>query len=70
MRRRKNPKIRVPEFDLDEPDDYYTFYVAILGISEDLFWFADWSFVVDVAENKQAWDAWLASEQQRLIEES
>lgn len=41
----------------------------ILGVSEDLFWFADWSFVMDVAESKQAWDAWLASEQQRLIEE-
>lgn len=54
---------------MDEPDDYYTFYVLILGLSEDLFWYADWSFVVDVAENKQAYDAWLASEQERLMDE-
>lgn len=67
--KKKRPKIRVPDFDLDEPDDYYTFYVLILGISEDLFWYADWSFVRDVAENKRAWDAWLNYEQERLTEQ-
>ena len=68
MTRRKSQRIRIPEFDLDEPDDYYTFYVMILGISEELFWYADWSFVRDVAENKRAWDAWLSNEQERLMD--
>lgn len=69
QRRKGRARIRVPKFDLDEPDDYYTLYVVILGISEELFWYADWSFVIDVADNKQAWDAWLASEQERLADE-
>ena len=53
---------------MDEPEDYYVFYVMILGISEDLFWFADWSFVGCVADNKNAYDAWLGHERKRVIE--
>jgi len=42
--------------------------VLILGLPEDLFWYADWSFVKSVAERKGAYDAWLAGEQNHLIE--
>ena len=40
-------------------EDYYTYYVLILGIPEDIFWYADLSFLLGVVENKTAYDAWL-----------
>lgn len=53
--------IRVPKFTLEDIEDFYTFYVLILGIPEDIFWNADYSFVASVAENKRAYDGWLSS---------
>lgn len=61
---RKN-KIKVPSFDLETIEDYYTYYVMILKIPEQLFWYADISFVKNVAENKSAYDGWLSSELER-----
>ena len=52
-------KIRPPKFTLEDIEDFYTFYVLILGISEDMFWNCDFSFVASVAENKRAYDAWI-----------
>ena len=46
----------MPKFELEEIEDYYTYYVLILGISEDLFWNADISFILTVVENKSAFD--------------
>lgn len=39
-------------------EDYYTYYVMLLEMSEDLFWHADIAFVQSVAENKAAFDGW------------
>lgn len=39
-------------------EDYYTYYVYILGVSEELFWNADVSFLKGVVEDMQAYDAW------------
>ena len=49
----------MPKFTLEDIEDFYTLYVLILGIPEDVFWNADVSFVMSVAENKRAYDAWL-----------
>ena len=46
---------------MEDVEDYYTYYVQILEISEELFWFADVSFVLGVVENKTAYDGWLNS---------
>ena len=40
-------------------EDYYTYYVLILEIPEDIFWFADYSFLRGIVENKAAYDGWL-----------
>lgn len=73
-KRARKPKagsgIKVPEFDLVDPDDYYTYYVMILGISEDLFLHADFSFVRAVADSKGAYDAWLSGEREHLAEKT
>lgn len=39
-------------------EDAYTYYVMLLGISEDVFWDADLSFVKGIVENKAAFDGW------------
>jgi hypothetical protein len=41
---------------MEDIEDYYTYYVVILGVSEDLFWNADISFLISVLENKLAYD--------------
>ena len=48
----------MPKIVLEDVEDCYTYYVTILGISEDLFWNADYSFVLGVVENKIAYDKW------------
>ena len=53
------PKIKIPAFKLEDVEDYYTYYVLILEIPENIFWYADYSFVVSVAANKAAYDGWL-----------
>lgn len=73
-KRARRPKtgneIKVPKFRLMEPDDYYTYYVMVLGISEPLFFHADFSFVRAVADSKGAYDAWLTGERAHLAEKN
>lgn len=57
---KKKSKITMPEFELEDIEDYYTYYVLILKIPEDIFWYADISFLRGVVENKSAYDGWLA----------
>lgn len=49
----------MPHFPLEEIEDYYTYYVNILKIPEDIFWNADISFIERVVENKTAYEKWL-----------
>ena len=63
--RSSNSSIRLPRFELETPVDYYVYLVVICGISEDLFWEADYSFLWDVACSKGAFDSWLAGEHER-----
>ena len=66
----RESKFKPPKFELEDVEDYYTFYVLILGIPEDVFWFADISFVMSVVENKQAYDGWRNYVEQREFEKS
>ena len=50
---------RLSKFEIEDVEDAYTYYVQILGISENLFWHADYSFVLSVVDNKTAYDGWL-----------
>lgn len=49
----------MPKFELEDIEDYYTYYVLILGISEDVFWNADYNFLLSVVENKMAFDGFM-----------
>ena len=51
--------IRPPKFELEDVEDYYTYYVMILEISEEAFWYCDYSFLLGIVENKVAYDGWL-----------
>ena len=55
----RKQKIKPPKFVLEDIEDYYTYYVLILGIPEDIFWYADYAFLLGVVENKAAYDGWL-----------
>ena len=44
---------------MEDVEDYYTYYVIILGVSEDLFWNVDLSFLISVLENKLAYDDYI-----------
>jgi len=57
--RKREPKIKPPKFELQDVEDYYTYYVLILEIPESIFWYADYSFLLGVVENKTAYDGWL-----------
>ena len=39
-----------------------------MGISEELFWYSEWSFLLNVLENKIAVDNWLAHEREKAME--
>ena len=51
--------MKIPKFVLEDIEDFYTYYVLILEIPEDIFWYADYSFLISVTENKVAYDSWL-----------
>lgn len=52
-------RIKMPKFQLEDIEDMYTYYVVILKISEDVFWNADFSFLLSVVENKMAYDGFI-----------
>ena len=51
-------KVKPPEFAIEDIEDAYTYYVLILKIPEDVFWFADLAFLRGVVDNKAAYDGW------------
>lgn len=51
---------------MEDVEDYYTFYVLILNLPEELFWYSDIAFVKSIVENKTAYDAWLDYEKEKL----
>ena len=56
---KKESKIKIPKFELEDIEDYYTYYVLILEIPEDIFWYADYSFLLGVVENITAYKDWV-----------
>ena len=52
-------KYKIPKFELEDIEDYYTYYVLILGVSEDVFWNCDYSFILSIMENKTAYDSYM-----------
>ena len=48
----------MPKFQLESIEDYYTYYVQIMGVPEELFWHARLPFLERIVENKSAYDGW------------
>ena len=44
---------------MEEIEDYYTYYVMIMEIPDEVFWKSDLAFLSRVADNKTAYDGWL-----------
>ncbi|MCD8207203.1 MAG: hypothetical protein LUD72_04610 [Bacteroidales bacterium] len=51
-------------------EDAYSYYVFVVGISEDLFWNAEASELMTIVENKRAYENWLSYARQKLSERS
>lgn len=54
--------MKVPEFEIEDAEDAYTYYVMILGVSEKVFWDCDVSFLTAINANKNAYDGWINAE--------
>lgn len=61
---------RTPRPEMQTIEDAYVNYVLILGVPESVFWECDVSFVVTVAADKAAYDAWIAGENKRSVDEA
>ncbi|MGN8763946.1 hypothetical protein [Hornefia butyriciproducens] len=61
-------KVRIPEFHLQTIEDYYVYYVKIVGVSEELFWNADFGFLNRVVENINAVERWKTYIQEKMVE--
>lgn len=65
LKRKPKNSVRMPKFKLEDIEDYYTYYVVLMGISEELFWNADISFIEFVSLNKTAYENWLTAVRER-----
>ena len=58
--------IPLPDLDLNTVSDYYSYYVGIMEVPENVFWHCDIGFVKTVAINKQAFSKWTRHRQELL----
>ena len=56
------------EIHLNEVEDYFTYYVRMLGISEETFWNSDISFLRALAENISAYESWKTYVREVILE--
>ena len=63
-------KIKPPRFELEEFEDYYTYYVLIMKIPDSFFWETDIGTLDRICDNKIAYDGWLAQEMKKEGERS
>lgn len=63
-------RFKIPKFEIEDIEDSYTYYVLILGISEDVFWNCDINFILSVVENKSAYDGFVNYMEYREYEKS
>lgn len=54
--------MHVPKFEIEDVEDAYTYYVLILGISEDVFWGADISMLESIGADMNAYESWKNAE--------
>ncbi|MFR3660483.1 MAG: hypothetical protein ACLTVN_03670 [Blautia hansenii] len=52
---------------LESIEDYYTYLVLIMRISEELFWNADYAFLAKVLADKVAYDRYMTYMAQKEV---
>ena len=58
----------MPRFDLETVEDLYTYYVQIIGIGEELFWYSEYSTLLTISENKRAYENWKSYAEEKMME--
>ncbi len=51
-----------------EVEDYYVYYVRILGIAEETFWESDIPFLQFLAEDIAAYENWKSYAREKVME--
>lgn len=59
----------MPKFKMEDIEDIYTYYVMILGMSEDMFWNYDISTVRWIAKDKTAYEGYMAAVREEALRE-
>ncbi len=62
-------RVKIPKFQFEDVEDYFTYYCLILNISEETFWKVDLSFLLSISENKSRFDAYVNKMKSQVIEE-
>ncbi len=57
----------MPKYAIEDVEDAYSLYVGVFGISEDVFWYSDISFLEKVVKNISAYQKWIQEKKRRLI---
>ena len=55
---------------MEDWEDYYTYIVLIIGMSEDLFWNTDISSLLSIIENKSAYDNYISYVKEKEYEKA
>jgi hypothetical protein len=48
----------MPKIEFESVEDYYTFYVLILGVPEEVFWHFPYKSLMKIADNYTAYKSW------------
>ena len=59
-KKKQSKSVKIPKFELQCWEDYFTYFVIILGISEDIFWNCDISSILTIIDNKAAYDGYIS----------
>ena len=59
MLKKDKDAVELPDVEFEDVADCYTFYVNVLGVSEDVFWTCDIAFIKATVANKNAFEKWM-----------
>lgn len=68
IKKKSKATLRLPPFEMEGVEDFYTYFVDLMGVSEDLFWYSEWSFLMTIVENRSAVNAWKNYAEEKMME--
>ena len=47
-------------------EDFYTYFVDVMKVSEEVFWYSEWEFLISIVENRAAVEDWKSYIEEKL----